>query len=110
SEGIQQWISDVDDAGYASETAATKTDNLAGDFERLTGAIDTLLIKSGSGGNDFLRGILQGAEGAIEAFTQLDEGALNLATGIGGVTAASLLTFAALGKVATTTAETIEAM
>ena len=39
AEGIQGWIDKTNDAGYAAETAATKTDNLAGDIERLKGSL-----------------------------------------------------------------------
>ena len=65
--GIQGWIDNVNDAGYAAETAARMQDNLAGDIEKLGGAFDTLMIKSGSGPSEMLRGIVQAAEGAVDA-------------------------------------------
>src|SRR5207237_5181548 len=37
ADGIQQWIDKTNDAGFAAETAAARTDNLAGDIERLKG-------------------------------------------------------------------------
>lgn len=65
--GIQSWIDNVNDAGYAAETAARMQDNLAGDIEKLGGAFDTLLIKSGTGPAEMLRGIVQAAESAVDA-------------------------------------------
>ncbi len=38
----------VDDAGYASELAAKKLDNLSGDLEALKGSIETAFIQSGT--------------------------------------------------------------
>lgn len=65
--GIQDWIDNVNDAGYAAETAARMQDNLAGDIEKLGGAFDTLMIKSGTGPSEMLRGIVQAAESAVDA-------------------------------------------
>lgn len=110
SAGIQQWIGDVDDAGYAAITAATKTDNLAGDIERLGGAVDTLMIKGGKGGNNFLRGVVQGTEDAVEALSSLPEWTLSATTGIAGVGAAALLGFGGVSKLAVSVSETREAM
>ena len=67
AEGVGKWISAVDDAGYAAETAARMQDNLAGDIEKLGGAFDTLMIKSGEGPAEMLRGIVQAAESAVDA-------------------------------------------
>lgn len=47
--GIQEWIDKTNDAGFAAETAATKTDNLMGDLEQLRGAFETALISTGEG-------------------------------------------------------------
>lgn len=44
AEGIQKYIDQTNDAGYANEQARQKTDNLIGDLERLGGAFDTALI------------------------------------------------------------------
>jgi TP901 family phage tail tape measure protein len=41
--GIQRWADDVDDAGYAAEQAAKKTDTLRGDLNRLKGTFESLL-------------------------------------------------------------------
>src|SRR5690606_13093021 len=66
AEGIAQWIAEVDESGFAAVTAATKTDNLAGDIERLGGAIDDALIQSGGAANNVLRSLAQGLEGMVE--------------------------------------------
>ena len=73
AEGISNWISQVDDAGFAAETAAARTDNLKGDLERLGGSLETVFIKSGSGANDALRKLVQTADAAVDAFGKLPE-------------------------------------
>lgn len=67
AEGVGGWIDAVNDAGYAAETTSRMQDNLAGDVEKLGGAFDTLLIKSGSGPSEILRGMTQAAEAAVDA-------------------------------------------
>ena len=71
SEGIRKWTSDVNDQGYAAETAAKKLDNLQGDLEGLGGAIDTALIQSGSGANDALRELTSRATDIVTWFSEL---------------------------------------
>ena len=73
ADGISNWISQVDDAGYAAITAAARTDNLKGDVERLGGSLETVFIKGGSGANGALRGLVQTAEDAVDAFGRLPE-------------------------------------
>lgn len=58
----------------ALEVASTRLDNLSGDLEILRGNIDTLLISSGSGFQDFARGIVQGITDIIQAFLDLPQG------------------------------------
>ncbi|MFI8595867.1 phage tail tape measure protein [Rothia koreensis] len=65
-EGIQGWIDKVNDAGYASETASAKQDNLRGDLEKLGGSIESVFLKSGSGANEMLRNIVQFAEKVVD--------------------------------------------
>lgn len=86
--GIQEWINKTDDAGYAAETARIKTDNLAGDIERLTGSIQTLAIESGSGANGGLRVFAQSAESIVDRFGQLPPvvgSTITVLAGLGGV-------------------------
>lgn len=80
--GVRNWISAVDDQGYAAETARMRLDNLKGDVEQLGGAFDTALIQSGSGANEALRTMVQIVTGAVGAFGDLpapvQQGALYL--------------------------------
>ena len=87
-EGISNWISQVDDAGFAAETAAARTDNLKGDLERLGGSLETVFIKSGSGANGALRGLVQGVEDAVDAFGRLPEPVQQGVVWLGALTAA----------------------
>lgn len=91
AKGIQEYIDQTNDAGYAADVAATRLDNLTGDVEQLGGAFDTALIKSGSVANDTLRFLTQAATGAVDAFGQLPGPAQGVAVGIGGITAAATL-------------------
>lgn len=86
--GIQSWIDKTNDAGYAAETAAIKTDNLAGDIERLKGALETAAIESGGGLNQGLRILTQGADGLVTAISKLPPGTTAVMTvmvALGGV-------------------------
>jgi TP901 family phage tail tape measure protein len=85
AEGIQKWENAVNDAGYAAETAATMQDNLAGDIEKLGGSMDSVFLKSGSGANDFLRGLAQGAEDAVDAIGNIPGPVLSTGAAIAGV-------------------------
>ena len=60
TEGMQQYIEAVDQAGFANKQAAELTDNLAGDIEKLGGSIDSMVLDSGNSLNSFLRGAVQG--------------------------------------------------
>ena len=96
--GIRDWITAVDDQGYAAETAATKLDNLKGDLEGLGGSLETAFINGGSAANDMLRGMVQGADGVFDAIGQLPTPILNATTllvGGGGLVA---LGVAGMGK------------
>lgn len=89
--GIEKWTEKVNDAGYAAETAALKQNNLAGDFEKLTGSIDSVFLKSGSGVNEVLRNIVQGAEELVDAIGKIPAPLLSAGLGIAAVTGGALL-------------------
>ena len=108
--GIAEWTAAVDDSGYAAETAAAMTDNLIGDLERLGGSLDSVLIQSGSGANGALRGLVQGAEGLVDALGRLPEPVLTATTLIAGGGGLALLGIAGLSKLAVATVETRTAM
>jgi TP901 family phage tail tape measure protein len=96
-QGIGDWTTKVNDAGFAAETAAIKQDNLRGDIEKLGGSFETALIGAGSGANDTLRLLTQTAGAAIDGFSGLPDeiqaGATALASvaAVGGLGAAGLL-------------------
>lgn len=91
AKGIQGWIDQVNEAGYAAVTASIKQDNLAGDLEKLGGSFDSVLIKGGSGAAQALRGIVQGAEDLVDAIGKIPTPILNAAVGIAGMTGGALL-------------------
>lgn len=103
--GINDWITKVDDAGFAAETARTKTDNLSGDVERLGGAFDTALIQGGSGANSVLRTIVQTADSAVSAFADLPPAVSGTATALAAVATVGGLGTAGLLKAATAAGE-----
>lgn len=91
AEGISEWTDKVNDAGYAAVTASIKQDNLAGDIEKLGGSFDSLLIKSGGGVAESLRGIVQGAEDLVDVFGKIPTPVMNAGIGIAGIAGTGLL-------------------
>ena len=85
--GVRNWISAVDDQGYAADTARKRLDNLKGDVEQLGGAFDTLLIQSGAGANEVLRDMVQILTGAVGMFGDLPAPVLATATAVGSAVA-----------------------
>ena len=81
ADGIADWTAKVNDNGYAAETARLKLDNLKGDVEKLGGAFDTALIKSGSSANGVLRSLTQGATFLVDAVGSVPGPVM--ATGVG---------------------------
>lgn len=93
--GIRQYVAAVDDQGAASRVAAEKTDNLAGDIERLTGSLETLAIESGSGATSGLRKLVQMADALVAQIGELPPALTGTATVLVGVAGAGMLLFAA---------------
>ena len=91
SDGITDWTAKVNDQGYAAETAATRLDNLAGDIEKLTGALDTAFITMGSAADGPLRALVQGLTGLADAFNELPTWMQQAVLGVGALAAALLL-------------------
>ena len=75
AKGIGEWIEKVDDSGYAAETAAIRTDNLAGDLERFGGSLETALIGTGASSQGPLRSVVQSLEGVVNAYNNLGDAA-----------------------------------
>lgn len=87
-QGIREYITAVNDQGAAQEVAHTKTDNLVGDIERLTGSMETLAIQSGTGTNKGLRILAQSAEALVNQVGSLPgpiQTTAVAATGLAGV-------------------------
>lgn len=73
ADGIQGWIESVNDSGFASEQAAGKMDSLEGDVKKLGSSIDAALIKTGSGANEVLRGMVQVLTDLVQWYSSLPE-------------------------------------
>ena len=82
ADGIQGWIDQVNDSGYAAEVAGIKMDNLKGDVESLGGALESAFIGLGSGSEGPLRQVVQGLTDTVNAFNELP-GPLKTATTAG---------------------------
>ncbi|MFB7781513.1 phage tail tape measure protein [Streptomyces vinaceus] len=95
--GVDKWVSSVNDAGYATRVAATMTDNLSGDLERLKGAFETALISSGSSANSALRDMAQALTALVNWYNSLSPAVQSNVTimaglvGILGLVGSSLL-------------------
>ena len=88
SKGVESWTAAVDDTGLAAGTAAARTDNLAGDMERLHGAIESAILESGTGANNVLRDMAKHATDVVNGFAALPgplQEFLSGAAGISGV-------------------------
>ncbi|MEU9405031.1 phage tail tape measure protein [Streptomyces sp. NPDC048281] len=89
SKGIDKYVKSVNDQGAAARTAAIQTDNLAGDFERLRGAVEVALIEGGTSANGALRDMVQWVTKLVNAYNDLPkplQHAVTLFSGIGGAT------------------------
>ncbi|MEJ6554025.1 phage tail tape measure protein [Microbacterium esteraromaticum] len=92
AEKVAEWTDAVNDTGYAARQAAMRQDNLAGDIEKLGGAFDTALIRTGTHANDVLRGMVQGLTELVDLYGEAPEPIQATATVI-GVAAAAMLIF-----------------
>ena len=98
AKGVREWTDAVDEQGYAAEVAAKRLDNLNGDLEQLTGALETAFINAGSAGNDMLRGMVQGATDAVNAFGSLPDPVQQTAAVLTGSAGLIALGIAGMGK------------
>ncbi len=101
AEGIQSWIDKTDEAGYASDTAAKKLDNLAGDVERLKGSLETLAIESATGASSGMRTMVQAADRLVGSLSAIPAPVQNAGILIAGVGGAALLAAAGAAKLRT---------
>lgn len=91
AEKVEEWTEAVDATGYAAQQAAMRQDNLRGDVEKLGGAFDTALIKTGSGSNDVLRDMVQMVTALVDWYGELPDGVQQTALVLGVATGAMLL-------------------
>lgn len=91
AQAIEDWTDKVNDSGYAAEQAAMRQDNLAGDVEKLGGAFDTALIRTGSGANDVLREMVQSVTALVDWYGELPAPVQATALVLGVATGAALL-------------------
>lgn len=110
TEGIHKYISAVDDSGAAARAAAAKTDNLAGDIERLKGNIESLTIASGEGANGGLRSLVSGLDHFVTAISGLPAGVQESIVVLSGLSGGALLAAAGFLKVRGTIQDAMDAM
>lgn len=89
--GNREWVNSVNEAGFAAQQAAGKTDNLQGDVKKLGAALETGLIKSGSASNDMLRDLVQNVTAAARAFSDAPSWVQGTALGLTALVAATAL-------------------
>lgn len=85
---VAEWTKQVDDSGYAAETAARKMDNLKGDAEQLMGALETALIGTGQGADGPLRLAVQSLTLLVDLYNDLPGPVKTGAFAVVGLTAA----------------------
>jgi hypothetical protein len=90
--GIENWTNKVNDSGYAAETASALQDNLSGDLEKLGGAFDTLLIKTGAAADGPLRFLVQSVTEMVDAFSEAPAVVQGAALGLTALTGGLALT------------------
>ncbi|WP_431999335.1 phage tail tape measure protein [Streptomyces sioyaensis] len=83
--GVDSWTKAVKESGYAARMSATMTDNLAGDWERLTSALETGLISSGSSANGVLRSMAQTITGLVNWYNNLSPSVQRGVTAFAGI-------------------------
>ncbi|MFY0406901.1 phage tail tape measure protein [Solicola sp. PLA-1-18] len=88
AQAVAKWTKNVDEQGYAADTASRKMDNLSGDLERLKGSLETAFIGTGSGAQGPLRSLAQTGDQLVDTYNQLPGPLKSTALGLAGVTAA----------------------
>ncbi len=110
AEKVREWTAAVDDQGFAAEQAAIRLDNLRGDWEGFTGALDTAFINLGEGANGPLRQLVQSGTDVVSAFSGLPDAVQGGTLAIVGGGGLALLGVAALGKLVVGANEVVSAL
>lgn len=80
----------------AADVAAKRLDNLSGDVERLKSSLEVLAIEAGGPFQEFLRDIVQGLTGLVNAFNDLDRDTQKTIFQITAIAGAVLLVMGAI--------------
>lgn len=107
--GIQEWIKNVNDQGFAAQQAAGKMDSLSGDWKKLQATISNTLIELGAGADGFLRPVIQAVTDLVRGFRDLPDWAKSGGLALAAVSGSALLVGGALLAVVPRLAETIGA-
>jgi TP901 family phage tail tape measure protein len=98
AKAVNDFTKEVNEAGFASQSASTKMDNLQGDLKKLTSSLQTDLIAAGTGANSALRKLTQTGTALVNNFGALpksfQEGAVYVSTFAG----AAMLAFTGVTK------------
>lgn len=90
---VDEYTAAVNDMGAAQRMASTQTDNLKGDIEQLSGAVETSLIRLGDLGDVAGRQLVQSATAFVDVFNTfattpaweaISRNVAELSTGVGG--------------------------
>ncbi len=97
-DGVRDYVAAVNDQGAATDVAAKKMDNLAGDVEKLKGTLETLAIQSGSGATGGLRTLVQMVDGLVKSLSAIPAPVQTAMVIIAGAGGAALLAASAAVK------------
>jgi TP901 family phage tail tape measure protein len=107
---VNDYVDAVNDQGAAADVAAKKTDNLAGDVERLKGSLETLAIGAGSAGSGGLRVLVQTLDHVAGGLASLPGGVTGTGVAIAGLTGTVLLGAGAYVKAKSTWSDFLESL
>ncbi len=107
--GVENWTKKVNEQGFATQQAATKLDNLAGDFKKLTNTLNVAFIEAGQSAQGPLRGVVKDVTSVVDAFTRLPEGVKSASVEIAGGTAVILLAVGGFIMLSVKIGETVKA-
>jgi TP901 family phage tail tape measure protein len=110
AEGLAKYNEKINAQANAAQTAAIKTDNLAGDVERLKGSLETLAIEASEGANGGLRFLVQALDSLVSWFGDLPGPVQTAITVLAGVSGASLLVVAGMLKIRSTVGDALQAL
>lgn len=97
-DAVRWWSENVNDAGYASELAQAKLDNLNGDLSKLKVAAENAVLNGTSGLNQSLRDVVQGLTGFMDGLANMDPVLAGNVVRIAAISAGLLLLVGGLAK------------